>query len=146
MIRGLHPILRSSTSHSSRQCIAYHHSFVESAYWPKSVGIGAGRRWTSSRASEQGQSNGSTIHPDAVRGRGDKRCIPSTTTNRRLYSTVSMSTFPKFETAVIDDKGTKFAYIDSGAPGTNDYTTLVCVHGHTYNAREFRSTFYTVSL
>lgn len=36
-----------------------------------------------------------------------------------------------------DDSGTHFAYIDSGTPsGSETYTTLVCVHGYTYNARE----------
>ncbi|KAI5117099.1 hypothetical protein M0805_009726 [Coniferiporia weirii] len=37
-----------------------------------------------------------------------------------------------------DGTGTHFAYIDSGAPsGSETYTTLVCVHGLTYNAQNF---------
>ncbi|KAI5117098.1 hypothetical protein M0805_009725 [Coniferiporia weirii] len=45
------------------------------------------------------------------------------------------------QTAQLDgDAGThiEFAYIDSGAPpGSDTYTTLVCVHGHTYHAHNF---------
>ncbi|KAH8116198.1 hypothetical protein DFH11DRAFT_1725694 [Phellopilus nigrolimitatus] len=40
--------------------------------------------------------------------------------------------------AQIDSSGTTFAYLDSGAPpGDAAYTTLVCVHGHSYHAQSF---------
>ncbi|KAH8100450.1 hypothetical protein DFH11DRAFT_1671389 [Phellopilus nigrolimitatus] len=41
------------------------------------------------------------------------------------------------QTGQIDQSGTKFAYIDSGAPSSDTYTTLVCIHGHTYHAQNF---------
>ncbi|KAL5510980.1 hypothetical protein ACEPAG_3699 [Sanghuangporus baumii] len=42
-----------------------------------------------------------------------------------------------FETATIDDAGTQLAFIDSGAPPAETYTTLIIVHGHTYHAQNF---------
>ncbi|KAI5117179.1 hypothetical protein M0805_008158 [Coniferiporia weirii] len=36
-----------------------------------------------------------------------------------------------------DDDGIHFAYIDSGAPPGDTYTTLICVHGYTYHAQNF---------
>lgn len=42
------------------------------------------------------------------------------------------------QTATVDEKGTQFAYLDSGATDGN-YTTLVIVHGHSYHAREWYS-------
>ena len=51
--------------------------------------------------------------------------------------------FPAFKTALVDDNGTKFAYIDSGAPAASTtYATLVCVHGHTYHARTTTFDFF----
>ncbi|KAH8114810.1 Alpha/Beta hydrolase protein [Phellopilus nigrolimitatus] len=41
------------------------------------------------------------------------------------------------QTARIDSDGTQLAYIDSGAPQSDTYTTLVCVHGHTFHAQNF---------
>ncbi|KAL5498105.1 hypothetical protein ACEPAH_2235 [Sanghuangporus vaninii] len=41
------------------------------------------------------------------------------------------------ETATIDDAGTQLAFIDSGAPPAETYTTLIIVHGHTYHAQNF---------
>ncbi len=41
-------------------------------------------------------------------------------------------------TATVDDKGTLFTYLDSGAVSGDTYTTLVMVHGHTYHARKRR--------
>ncbi|KAL5488023.1 hypothetical protein ACEPAI_6131 [Sanghuangporus weigelae] len=41
----------------------------------------------------------------------------------------------------VDDAGTQLGYIDSGAPSGNSYTTLVCVHGHSYHAQNFSRLF-----
>lgn len=43
-----------------------------------------------------------------------------------------------WETAVVNNDGTKFAFLDSGeAEGKPEaYTTIVCVHGHSFHARE----------
>lgn len=49
---------------------------------------------------------------------------------RRSARSLSMQTIQ------VDSRGTEFSYIDSGAPPGGTYTTLVCVHGHTYHARE----------
>lgn len=39
--------------------------------------------------------------------------------------------------ARIDENGTELAYLDSGAPlNSENYSTLVIVHGHTYHARK----------
>lgn len=39
------------------------------------------------------------------------------------------------KTAHLKERGVKFSYIDSGAPKeSNDYTTLVCVHGNNFHA------------
>ncbi|KAH8114769.1 Alpha/Beta hydrolase protein [Phellopilus nigrolimitatus] len=43
----------------------------------------------------------------------------------------------KMQTAEIDRDGTQFAYIDSGAPQSDTYTTVICVHGYTFNALNF---------
>ncbi|EJD01416.1 uncharacterized protein FOMMEDRAFT_111212 [Fomitiporia mediterranea MF3/22] len=45
-----------------------------------------------------------------------------------------MSTIQKVQ---VDDNGTELAYIDSGKPSGDTYTTLVCVHGHSYHAQNF---------
>ncbi|KAL5521136.1 hypothetical protein ACEPAG_9058 [Sanghuangporus baumii] len=39
--------------------------------------------------------------------------------------------------APVDDTGTTLAFIDSGPPSGNTYTTVVLVHGHSYNSRTF---------
>ena len=60
-----------------------------------------------------------------------------------MYQKNALSSRNSFSPAImqkacIDDKGTEFAYIDSGAPsGSTDYSTVVIVHGHTYHARKF---------
>lgn len=42
----------------------------------------------------------------------------------------------EFEIAQLDEN-LGLAYLDSGAPpGSDDFATLVCVHGHSYHARE----------
>ena len=41
-----------------------------------------------------------------------------------------------WQTAPVGDDGTQFAFLDSGAPPTSDYTTFVLVHGYTFTARE----------
>ncbi|EJD04688.1 uncharacterized protein FOMMEDRAFT_27031 [Fomitiporia mediterranea MF3/22] len=41
------------------------------------------------------------------------------------------------QTATINDAGTQFAYLDSGAPPGDTYITLVIIHGHTYHAQNF---------
>lgn len=42
----------------------------------------------------------------------------------------------EWQFAPVDDNGTRLAYLDSGAPPTADYTTIVIVHGHTFHARK----------
>ncbi|KAL5532279.1 hypothetical protein ACEPAF_5848 [Sanghuangporus sanghuang] len=39
--------------------------------------------------------------------------------------------------APVDDAGTTLAFIDSGPPPGNIYTTVVLVHGHSYNSKTF---------
>ncbi|KLO10051.1 hypothetical protein SCHPADRAFT_833106 [Schizopora paradoxa] len=46
-----------------------------------------------------------------------------------------------WETAVVNDKGTTFAFLDSGAPTGETYTTVVCIHGHSFHARSFEPLF-----
>jgi len=48
-----------------------------------------------------------------------------------------------WETAVVNSDGTKFAFLDSGeAEGKPEaYTTIVCVHGHSFHARNFERLF-----
>ncbi|KAI5122824.1 hypothetical protein M0805_003119 [Coniferiporia weirii] len=41
------------------------------------------------------------------------------------------------QSAPVDELGTRLAYIDSGPPESNSYTTLVVVHGHSYTAQSF---------
>ncbi|THH03630.1 hypothetical protein EW145_g6131 [Phellinidium pouzarii] len=41
------------------------------------------------------------------------------------------------KTVHLPDCGVDFAYIDSGAPKSDDYTTVVCIHGHSYHAQTF---------
>ncbi|KAH8114764.1 hypothetical protein DFH11DRAFT_1508701 [Phellopilus nigrolimitatus] len=48
-----------------------------------------------------------------------------------------MPPLDEMHTAQIDSDGTQFAYIDSGAPQSDTYTTVVCVHGYTFNALNF---------
>ncbi|KAH8114770.1 hypothetical protein DFH11DRAFT_1593365 [Phellopilus nigrolimitatus] len=48
-----------------------------------------------------------------------------------------MPSSSEIQTAQIDSDGTQFAYIDSGAPQSDNYTTVVCVHGYTFNALAF---------
>ncbi|KAH8114765.1 Alpha/Beta hydrolase protein [Phellopilus nigrolimitatus] len=48
-----------------------------------------------------------------------------------------MSLSNEMQTAQIDGDGTQFAYVDSGAPQSDTYTTVVCVHGFTFNALTF---------
>ncbi|EJD05405.1 uncharacterized protein FOMMEDRAFT_79656 [Fomitiporia mediterranea MF3/22] len=43
----------------------------------------------------------------------------------------------QWQTVPVDGDGTKLGYIDSGAPPTSSYTTVVLVHGHTFNAPVF---------
>ena len=38
------------------------------------------------------------------------------------------------QTITVDDKGTKLAYIDSGAPSSGPYTTLFAVHGQVFTS------------
>ncbi|KAL5532480.1 hypothetical protein ACEPAF_6050 [Sanghuangporus sanghuang] len=42
------------------------------------------------------------------------------------------------QTAHIKQCNLHFAYLDSGAPISDDYTTLVCIHGNTYHAQTFQ--------
>ncbi|KAL5483652.1 hypothetical protein ACEPAI_8885 [Sanghuangporus weigelae] len=42
------------------------------------------------------------------------------------------------QTAHLKQCNLHFAYLDSGAPISDDYTTLVCIHGNTYHAHTFQ--------
>ncbi|EJD07796.1 uncharacterized protein FOMMEDRAFT_150347 [Fomitiporia mediterranea MF3/22] len=62
----------------------------------------------------------------------------------------AIPSFPLLQTVHLRECDADFAYIDSGVPGLGattreDYTTVVCIHGHTHHAQTFTRLFAPAS-